>query len=70
MSIVEKNEYVLDDAWDIYKDKLETFGVKELFESLKIVTKLQSGSDFAIDDNKVAADAKGRYLRLLIFKIF
>ena len=56
MSIVEKNEYVLDDAWDIYKDKLEAFGVKELFESLKIVTKLQSGSDFVVLENDASYD--------------
>ncbi len=56
LSIVEKNEYVLDDAWDIYKDKLEAFGVKELFESLKIVTKLQSGSDFVVLENDASYD--------------
>lgn len=51
LSIIGKNEYVLDDAWDMYKDKLAVFGVKELFQSLKIVTKLQSGSDFVVLDS-------------------
>ncbi len=51
LSITQKNEYVLDDAWDMYKDKLDTFGVNALFQSLKMVTKLQSGSDFAMLDS-------------------
>lgn len=51
LSIIEKNEYVLDEAWDIYKDKLDAFGVNELFQSLKMVTKLQSGSDFVVLDS-------------------
>ncbi len=51
LSITQKNEYVLDDAWDMYKDKLDTFGVSALFQSLKMVTKLQSGSDFVMLDS-------------------
>jgi len=53
LSVIEKNEYVLDEVFEMYEDKLKAFGERELFEALKNAAKLQSGSNFV----KLRADS-------------